>query len=265
MVIMGRRHDANKRVLASMTEPTAKRDARRPAGPRANLAEKIAADLRERVQSRELSAGDRLPTEHELARTHGVSRAVVREAIAALRSEGLVIARQGSGVFVAEANSKGPTLALLNFEPEKLSSIIEVLELRAAVESEAAALAAERCSPAELAKINECHAAVAQALAQGEQAESQDFTLHLAIAESTHNRHFVEFYRFLGGRTIPRAQLADTAKDPDARLTYLSRIHDEHSDIVKAISARDPAAARDAMRIHLKGSQARYERLALRI
>lgn len=256
-----------KHLGASSLEIVANRMAERKttAGrsrPRANLAEGIATILRERVASGDLQPGDKLPTENELARTHGVSRTVVREAIAALRADGLVTARQGSGAYVSDAGSVLQRPSLLNFDPKKLSSIIEVLELRAAVETEAAALAAERSSPAELAKIKECHEAMARAVTSGEQAESQDFVLHLAIAESTHNRHFVEFFRFLGSRTIPRAQAAVRGDTPGEAESYLKGILGEHSDIVDAISARNSEAARSAMRAHLKRSQDRYERLA---
>lgn len=232
--------------------------ARNGARTRKNLAERISADLRARLGSGELRTGDRLPTEHELVRLHGVSRTVVREAIAGLRADGLVVARQGSGVFVAERPPETPTLSLLSLEPDRISSIIETLEMRAAVESEGAALSAERRSPAELAKIRETHRAMADAVAAGEQAEGQDYAFHLAIAESTHNRHFVEFFRLLGARTIPRAQTGDAA----ASRLYLARIRDEHALIVDAIGRADPVTAHDAMRAHLKGSQERYQNLA---
>ncbi len=233
---------------------------RRSAGVRrkTNLAEGIAISLREQLASGSLKPGDRLPTENELARAHGVSRAVVREAIAALRADGLVTARQGSGAFVAVPPER---LSLLSFEPGRISSVIEVLEIRAALECEAAAIAAERCTPAELAKIKECHAAMGRAIAGGERAEEPDFALHLAIANSTHNRHFVEFFRFLGGRTIPRAQALEHPDPQGAMAAYLAKIHGEHARVVDAIAARAPQDARAAMGVHLKGSQERYERL----
>jgi GntR family transcriptional repressor for pyruvate dehydrogenase complex len=230
--------------------------------PRTRLAVGVAASLRELLATGQLSPGDRLPTENQLARAHGVSRAVVREAIAALRSDGLVTARQGSGAFVAEPSEKSERLSLLNFEPDRISSVIEVLEIRAALECEAAAIAAERSTPAEFAKIREAQDAFVEAVAAGEQAEAQDFALHLAIAQSTHNRHFVEFFRFLGGRTIPRAQVSGQPDASGRMSAYLERIRDEHDEIVEAIAARDPLRARSAMRAHLKGSQERYQRLA---
>ena len=93
--------------------------------------------------------GSRLPSEAQLTEAHGVSRTVVREAIAALRADRLVEARQGAGVFVLEAEVPAPTpLFLRNIDHERVSSMIELLELRTAVEVEAAGLAALRRSPA---------------------------------------------------------------------------------------------------------------------
>lgn len=207
----------------------------------------------------ELQPGDRLPTEQSLCASHGVSRTVVREAIAALKADGLVVARQGSGVFVAKKPEQPLGLSLLTeVEPETISSIIETLELRAALESEAAALAAERRSPAELAKIQERFEAISEAVAAGDQAEDQDFSLHLAIAEAAHSRHFVEIFRLLGRRTIPRSQLHNRGTSA----LYLKQLQDEHRDIVNAISAQNTSQAYASMRKHLKGSLERYQQLA---
>jgi GntR family transcriptional repressor for pyruvate dehydrogenase complex len=228
-------------------------------GLRANLNEKIASKIRELLARGDLEPGDRLPTEQALCAAHGVSRTVVREAIAALKADGLVVARQGSGVFVAKKPELPFGLSLLaSIEPKRISSIIETLELRAAVESEAAALAAERRSPAGLAKIQECFEAASESVAAGEQAEDQDFAFHLAIAEATHNRHFVEFFRFLGQRTIPRGQLHSGG----ASAPYLDQMQREHRNIVSAISARNTEEAHASMRAHLKNSQARYQTIA---
>ena len=109
---------------------------------------RIAGEIRER----RLAPGARLPTEQELMAAMGVSRTVVREAVAALRAEGLVTTRQGSGAFVAADASRVP----FRIDPDGLSSIgdvLEVMELRLAIEVEAAALAAERITPERLSPI----------------------------------------------------------------------------------------------------------------
>ena len=124
----------------------------RPLRPARNLTEEVVARIAEEIRKGRLAPGARLPTEQELMKAMGVSRTVVREAVAALRAEGLVTTRQGSGAFVAADASRVP----FRIDPEGLSSIgdvLEVMELRLAVEVEAAALAAERITPERLVPI----------------------------------------------------------------------------------------------------------------
>jgi DNA-binding FadR family transcriptional regulator len=84
--------------------------------------------------------------------------------------------------------------------------------------------------------------------------------LHLAIAEATNNPRFREFLAMIGKNVIPRAALRGEESDAD-QAAYIRLIDAEHADIVEAISAGDEEAARDAMRRHLRGSQARYRTL----
>ena len=97
----------------------------------------------------------------------GVSRTVVREAVAALRAEGLVTTRQGSGAFVAADASRVP----FRIDPEGLSSIgdvLEVMELRLAIEVESAALAAARATPQTVAAIGSALRDMEAAISRGE-------------------------------------------------------------------------------------------------
>ena len=94
--------------------------------------------LRSDIKSGRYQVGERLPSEAKLTEEHSVSRTVVREAIAALRGDGLVEPRQGSGVYVIEPPASIPA-PFTKFDTFRLSSVIELLELRTAVEVEAAA------------------------------------------------------------------------------------------------------------------------------
>src|SRR5215831_14072209 len=123
----------------------------RPLRPQRNLTEEAVARLTEEIRKGRLQPGARLPTEQVLMKAMGVSRTVVREAVAALRAEGLVTTRQGSGAFVA---ADGPRA--FRIDPDGLSSITDVLnlmELRLAVEVESASLAAERARSWQIAAI----------------------------------------------------------------------------------------------------------------
>ena len=220
-----------------------------------NLVMRVSKILRASIQSGEIKPGDRLPSEAKLTQEHGVSRTVVREAIAALRSDGLVEARQGAGVFVLDV-PQPEILPFQNLNYERISSVIELLELRTGVEVESAGLAALRRSPRQEEQIIDCHREILDRLQRGEPTTAADFALHLAIADASNNPRFREFLSMIGGGIITRAALQ--AGQDTSTGDYIAKLHEEHSAIIEAISNGDEEAARDAMRQHLKGSQARY-------
>ena len=119
---------------------------------RETLTSQLVKALTERVRSGELKPGDRLPTEQELIEEFKVSRTVVREAISSLKAAGLVATQQGVGAFVLQAESS-PPFRLDNANLNLLKDVIAVLELRIGIESDAAALAAQRRTPAHLAAM----------------------------------------------------------------------------------------------------------------
>lgn len=229
--------------------------------PKRSLTQKVIEGLRAKIEGGDLPVGSKLPTEVGLIQEFGVSRTVIREAIAGLKADGLVEPRHGVGVFVTTSPKSNNVSKLFAIDTERLSSIIEALELRAAVEIEAAGLAAERRSPAQMAKIQEAFQLISKAVEAGDSAEKADFDFHMAIAEATNNGNFCEFLNYLGRRTIPRARLRSDSGDKSSNEHYLRKIHNEHLQIAEAIAERSPEAAREAMRIHLKGSQDRYGRL----
>src|SRR3977135_3866553 len=104
------------------------------------------------IRAGHLTSGEKLPTEQELIGQFKVSRTVIREAMASLRSEGLVVSRQGSGVFVAD-HSANPTFRIMSDEVRSLVDVQNVLQLRLAVEVEAVGIAAEKRTDEDLAQM----------------------------------------------------------------------------------------------------------------
>lgn len=231
-----------------------------PLDPPGNLAEQVMARLAADIRSGRLGPGARLPTEQALTAALGVSRTVVREAVAALRADGLVVTRRGSGAYVADP-AAGP-FRIAAPKATALGDILEVMELRLSVEVEAAALAAERASRRQIAAIRSAWRAIDVALNRGEGAVAEDFAFHRAIAEATGNRQFPRFLAFLGSHVIPRQSVRLAVDTPGERRAYLQRIQHEHSRIVAGISNKDSAEARRAMRDHLTRSLERYRNLA---
>jgi GntR family transcriptional regulator, transcriptional repressor for pyruvate dehydrogenase complex len=219
----------------------------------------VSEALREQIEGGKYAPGDRLPSETGLTEEFSVSRTVIREAVANLRADKLLESRQGAGVYVLTP-PKTLSLPFQEIDPARVSSMIEVLELRTAVETESAALAAVRRSPSQEETIVKAHQKVRALSESGESTSDADFELHLAIAEATNNPRFREFLNLIGPNIIPRRALDAVA--PGSELSaYLSVINQEHEDIVNAILSGEEAAARDAMRNHLRASQTRYRAL----
>ncbi|MBX2804900.1 MAG: FadR family transcriptional regulator [Hyphomicrobiales bacterium] len=229
---------------------------------RPNLVHKVKDELRQAILSGDLKLGHKLPSEARLTEQYSVSRTVVREAIAALRADGLVESRHGVGVFVLEPKPDIAGLTLLTRINRKISDIVEELELRAPVEVEAAGLAATRCSPAQEADIQAQLMLFLKTIEAGNLTTEADFEFHLAIARASNNARFTEFLAHLGRRTIPRSRLDDAAEGKEARDDRDLRLHQEHRAVAEAIFDRDPDRAREAMRAHLVGSLQRYRAFA---
>lgn len=233
----------------------------RPLSPPRNLTRELVERLSAEITSGKLTPGARLPTEQEMMAAAGVSRTVVREAVAALRAEGLVVTRQGVGAFVAADVERRP----FRIDPEGLRSIGEVLnvvELRMGVEIESAGLAAERGGAADIKRIGAALKAIDDACARGDTAVDEDVAFHRAIANATCNPQFARFLEFLGRFVIPRRTVRPVSERTEEQRAYLTSIQEEHRLIHAAIRDRDPAAARAAMRRHLTNSRERYRKLA---
>lgn len=241
--------------------PTGKTAPARHTPPRArgNMVAEVVAQLRDEIANGTFSVGDKLPSEARLTSAFSVSRTVIREAIATLRADGLVEPRQGAGVFVLE-QANPETRPFQVVDVDKISSIIEVLELRTAVEMEAAALAAVRRSPAQEEEIYEAEAQIRALAQKGEPTTEADFRFHRAVALATNNPRFVEFLDVMGATVIPRSNLEAVGRQRSSD-SYIALISAEHRAIADAVAQGDAEAAREAVRHHLRGSQQRYRSL----
>ncbi|MDH0864583.1 FadR/GntR family transcriptional regulator [Mitsuaria sp. GD03876] len=231
-----------------------------------SLALGLVRALEDRIRAGALAAGDKLPTEAAIMAEFEVSRTVVREAISKLQAAGLVETRHGIGTFVLGLGEGGP-FRIGAEQMATLNDVVAVLELRIGIETEAAALAAQRRTEAHLQHMRVALAAFAEAAEAGRDAVTPDFQFHLEIARATGNPHFEQLMATLGAPSIPRARLASLRaagdEDPLAQRDYLLRVNAEHESILTAIEARDSEAARAAMRTHLANSRERRRRAAM--
>jgi GntR family transcriptional repressor for pyruvate dehydrogenase complex len=212
------------------------------------LAERLSRRLAEQIVSGTLPLGSRLPTEERLAADYGVSRSVVRESFASLRSDGLIQIRQGQGATVASSLVAVP----FRITEEALISqegIVEVFELRLAVESEAAAMAAERATAAQRRAIEKAYKTLHKlSRADGDGVE-EDFNFHHAIVQGANNRRFSEFVEFLSRKIHSQATIT---RKKSERMNRLMFVVQEHTAIYDAVMAGNADAARTAARDHFK-------------
>ena len=223
------------------------------------LALELVNSLGDRIRDGRLKPGDKLPTEAAIMGEFEVSRTVVREAISKLQASGLVETRHGIGTFVLGMGD-APGFKITPEQFNTLQDVIAVLELRIGLETEAAALAAQRRTAANLQVMRQALDAVAAAVDAGQDSVAADFQFHVEIARATQNGHFTDLMNTLGSMIIPRARLSPAVDPTDERRAYLRRVNGEHESIFDAIASQDPDAARAAMRTHLANSRERRRR-----
>lgn len=223
--------------------------------PGVKLADQVATALESEIRAGRLSAGAKLPTEVALVQQFGVSRTVVREAISRLKSRGLVDSRQGSGMYVQQAGYEP-----LNFDPQLSASkeaVLQIVEVRRALEAEVADLAAQRRTPEHVAALRQAMRDIAAAVEAGRDGVEEDVRFHRVIAQAAGNPFLIStldyLAQFLRGAT--RVTRANEARRHD----FADAVTREHERVVQAIEAGDPAAARQAAASHMKNAAIRIE------
>jgi DNA-binding FadR family transcriptional regulator len=202
-----------------------------------------------------LQKGDRLPAEDALAARLGVSRPVVREALARLREDGLIVSRRGSGSYVATQST--PTRTIEAFSP--LSSILDMqrcFEFRLEIEGASAYLAAVHRTAEDLARIHKAMATWNELVDRDVAGVQEDFEVHASICRASNNRFFFESFHLLReniclGMNLSRNLSLQRPKEKT------KAVKSEHADIVAAVVAADGPGAQQAMRRHINNARVR--------
>jgi GntR family transcriptional regulator, transcriptional repressor for pyruvate dehydrogenase complex len=212
----------------------------------------VASSLSREIAQGRLKPGDQLPTEQALASTFGVSRNVVREAIARLRSEGRVWSRQGQGAFVSESTSAS-VLKIEHDDSQPVDAFIALFQFRSMFEVQGAALAARLRTGADLERMREAVEAMARAIYGGVAWLNGDVEFHQAIAGATHNTYVIQVAAFVSER-VRESILAVGEHRSDDMAKVTER---EHRRILAAIEAQEETGAQQAMQTHLAGAAKR--------
>lgn len=216
--------------------------------------EEIMEQLKEMISNGELRHGQKLPSERELAESLGVSRASVREALTALEAIGILDIRPGEGTFVRETSVSDTFAPLAMVLEMEQNSMEQLMEVRRVLETELAALAAQRATAEDLMNIeaNLNHMKTAHNISEAVKA---DLRFHFAIAEATHNRILLRLMNTVADLMhntfrIQREELFG-AKGRE--------IIAEHEAIYQAIRDGDTGTARLTMLRHIDNIQAGIE------
>ncbi|OEU88492.1 GntR family transcriptional regulator [Streptomyces abyssalis] len=205
---------------------------------RSALADQVIAALRTQITSGEWPVGSRIPTEPELVEELGVARNTVREAVRALAHNGLLDIRQGSGTYVVATSELAGVMQrrFADADPG------HVAEMRAALETSGARLAALRRTEQDLAQLDALLARREAAWESGdaERFVEADASLHLGVLAASHNDVLTAVYADLGEvmRDFLRLDIGEELR-PEA--------HMDHARLIEAVHAGDEeAAAREA-------------------
>ncbi len=218
-----------------------------------SLVDQVADALAKRIRSGAIGPGQMLPPTQALARDLSVSRTVVREALARLSVEGLIVSRQGLGVFVADA-----------LPPEKLAfpvsmtqGIGKILELRLGIETEAAALAAGRRAKSDIRRMRAMLDAM-ERFVDGEDIDrsiAADVDFHRAICEATRNDYFEKIFTFLS--QFLHQNISVSRRNSAGIEGRGLQAQGEHRAVFAAIADGDADRARAEMRAHILNTAAR--------
>ncbi len=215
--------------------------------------DQIYEEVMARIVDGTLPEGQRLPAESELATLFGVSRPVIREALARLRADGVIVSRHGSGSYV----QRKPTVDFLRLAPlGGMADVLRAYEYRVALEGEVAWLAAERRTETDLRHMSAALRDMQQALLRQELGAEADLRFHRAIATATKNPLF-EFSMMALSDYIAEGVALTRRLSLKVGRARLELVQAEHEAIYAAIRAHDSPAARAAMRGHIDNARQR--------
>lgn len=224
-----------------------------PTGRDGTLSDMVYESILSKIVEGEFASGQKLPTENVLSEQMKVSRPVLRQALKQLRADGVITSRQGSGSYVTGR----PDSAVLKFAPVgSIADIQRTFEFRAAIESEAAALAAQRRSGAQLEALTEAVRALDICLENNRLGVDEDEAFHALICDASDNQYFTAARASMQSNILTGMNLTRSLS-LEKSTARLQLVQQEHYRIIEAIEQRNAQAARVAMRTHIDNARRR--------
>jgi GntR family transcriptional repressor for pyruvate dehydrogenase complex len=224
---------------------------------RQNVSEAAMKEIQRLIIGGEWKQGSKLPSENELAKMMGVSRVTIRSALQKLSSVGLIESRQGEGTFVSTLDGGhyvNMLIPLTMLEEENQKS---VMEFRRIIETEQAALAAKRATEEDIRKLTENYEQMMQLDCSSQEFCDMDIEFHLLIAEASKNPLLIKTTNILQGIVTENIIYYTRQTNQNLAGPY-------HKEIMDAIAAHDPNAARNAMKRHLDRAMSVVEEIKLK-
>ncbi|EHR69574.1 transcriptional regulator [Burkholderiales bacterium JOSHI_001] len=223
----------------------------------ARLSEQLADALVAGIGEGRFQPGQRLPTEAALVERFGVSRTVVREALSRLKTLGLLESRQGSGAYIRQPDARQAERLQLKTDGS-VAAVLQMVEVRRALEAEAAALAAARRTARAVKQMRQALRAIDTAAAGGGDGVAEDVAFHAAIARAAGNPYLLATLAYLNQFLLDATRV--TRANEATRADLAEQVRQEHAAVLAAIEAGDVAAARLAGAAHMVNAAQRIGR-----
>lgn len=212
--------------------------------------------IKKSIERGELKSGDKLPSERELAEALGVSRAAVREAMSVMEAIRLVKVFPGVGIYLEDDPHKELIASMDEMVRIGNNGLIQLLEVRQAIESQAAYLAALRRKEADLQALDEAYERLRLSVDRNDVAAEEDYRFHLAVVEAAYNPMLLESVKFFSEKCLAGLY---RSRSESIRIPGKSKmVLEEHWQIYRAIADKEPHRAQKVMWEHLQNVKSRY-------
>ena len=209
------------------------------------LADKVADSIYKMIKTEnKFEAGEKLPNENEMAKMFGVSRTTLRESVKILATAGVLEIKRGRGTFVSKNIVNVDKTELEHINSYKIK-LVDLFEVRLAIEPEVAFWAAQRATDDEIAEIEKRGLAVEKTLIMHKDRTDDELLFHKSIAEAAHNEFMIELLPMIFKAIERGVAISEQITEISDDTLY------DHRSIVRFLNGRDAEGARTAMRLHL--------------
>lgn len=229
----------------------------KPIKKKNRLYHEVVNEIFSSISKENLKPGDKLPSERTIADSLEVSRTTVKEAISVLEANGIVSIKPGVGVFLVNQTKKVIQQEMVDALSPERHNLLELIELRQAIEGDAAYYAAERMTKVQRTELEERYQALREAELNGELAIEEDYAFHKAILTAANNTLMADLMEVISEKVyfFIRQNRMETMLQP----TEIRVVMDEHRLIYEAIMRKDAPSAKKAMWEHLHSIKVRHK------